>query len=192
VLGKRGSDEPAPPSGPEGGGKEPAAGAQESGGCEPAHAADASAPSKNEDKPKRKGHGRNGASSYTGAEKVTLPHSSVQHGQRCPHCDKGKVYEQLEPATLVRVTGMAPLSATVYECQLLPRPSEEARGIATSLQVNPHGPPTGAWVGAHMLEHLGLPDPARPDEQDALPIKELPEVFEVGTAAEQRCSGHGV
>ena len=73
------------------------------------------------DKPqkKRKGHGRNAAASYTGAEKVTQPHQSLEHGDLCPSCDKGKVYRQAEPAVLVRVTGVAPLSATVYELERL-------------------------------------------------------------------------
>ena len=70
-------------------------------------------------KKKRKGHGRNGADTYTGAEKVTVPHDSLNHGDRCPKCLKGKVYRQAEPATLVRIRGVAPLSATVYELERL-------------------------------------------------------------------------
>jgi len=69
---------------------------------------------KNKEK-KRKGHGRNGASDYTGAEKIRIPHESLQSGDLCPGCEQGKVYPQKEPAVIVRVKGMAPLSATVYE-----------------------------------------------------------------------------
>jgi transposase len=75
-----------------------------------------------EEKPapaKRKGHGRNGASEYTGAEKVTVAHALLQHGDRCPECPRGKVYRQAEPKVLVRVRGMAPLLATVYELERL-------------------------------------------------------------------------
>jgi transposase len=68
-------------------------------------------------KPKRKGHGRNGAKSYTGAKKVLVHHDSIGHGQRCPLCEKGKCYKLLEPSVIVRILGMAPLSATVYECE---------------------------------------------------------------------------
>ena len=64
---------------------------------------------------KRKGHGRNGALAYRGAETAKVAHESLAHGDPCPSCPKGKVYLQKEPARLVRVTGMAPLSATVYE-----------------------------------------------------------------------------
>jgi len=64
---------------------------------------------------KPKGHGRNGAAAYRGAEKVKVPHGSLQHGQACPDCEQGKVYAQSDPSVLVRVKGMAPLRATVYE-----------------------------------------------------------------------------
>lgn len=69
--------------------------------------------------PKRKGHGRRSAKEYTGAERIKVPHQSLKHKAPCPECLKGKVYLQSEPAVLVRVTGVAPLSATVYECERL-------------------------------------------------------------------------
>ncbi len=68
---------------------------------------------------KPKGHGRNGAAAYTGADKIWVSHESLQPGDRCPDCGKSKVYNLPNPARLVRVTGMAPLSATVYEKQQL-------------------------------------------------------------------------
>jgi hypothetical protein len=71
------------------------------------------------EKKKRKGHGRNGASDYKGAEKIKIPHESLQHGDGCPECERGKVYLQNEPGVIVRVKGMAPLSATVYEQEKL-------------------------------------------------------------------------
>lgn len=70
-------------------------------------------------KPKAPGHGRNGAAAYRGATKVHVPHESLQRGDSCPGCQKGKVYPLDEPATLVRVRGLAPLAATVYECDRL-------------------------------------------------------------------------
>jgi transposase len=60
------------------------------------------------------GHGRNGSSSYTSAKKVVVPHPTLHTGDPCPGCEKGKVYPQKEPRTLVRVVGQAPLAATVY------------------------------------------------------------------------------
>ena len=80
---------------------------------------DAAESSDEKSKPRRKGHGRNGASKYTGADKEKISHESLKHGDRCPECLKGKVYRQKEPSRLVRVTGVAPLSATVYELERL-------------------------------------------------------------------------
>lgn len=68
---------------------------------------------------KPKGHGRNGASAYVGAEKVSVPHESLKPGDACPRCQNGTVYESVEPGRLVRIKGQAPLGATVYELQKL-------------------------------------------------------------------------
>ncbi len=68
---------------------------------------------------KRKGHGRNGASAYRGAKKVKVPHESLRSGERCPQCEQGKVYQANPPAMIVRVTGQAPIDATVYELKRL-------------------------------------------------------------------------
>src|SRR6202034_2771393 len=74
-------------------------------------------PPENDSEPpsdKTPGHGRNGASSYSGAKKVAVPHPALHTGDHCPGCEKGKVYPQKEPRTLVRIVGQAPLAATVY------------------------------------------------------------------------------
>ncbi|RLC11085.1 MAG: IS66 family transposase [Deltaproteobacteria bacterium] len=73
-------------------------------------------PHKN-DKPK--GHGRKKAADYTGAEKIDVPHADLKPGDICPGCLKGKVYEMKVPEVVVRVTGKAPLDATVYRMQKL-------------------------------------------------------------------------
>ena len=65
------------------------------------------------------GHGRKPASAYTGAKKVKIRHASLKHGRRCPECQRGRVYRDLTPAKAVRVTGSAPLRATVYEMERL-------------------------------------------------------------------------
>jgi len=78
---------------------------------------DSNEPKPPKDKPK--GHGRNGTASYQGAEKVQVGHPSLQGGDTCPSCKKGKVYETAEPGRLVRIHGQAPLGATVYELQKL-------------------------------------------------------------------------
>jgi transposase len=70
---------------------------------------------------RRQGHGRNGADAYPRAARVTVAHETLGPGDPCPAagCHKGKVYPQAEPSVLVRVRGMAPLAATVYECARL-------------------------------------------------------------------------
>ena len=65
----------------------------------------------------RKGHGRNGADAYRGAEKIRVPHESLKPGDACPDCQEGTVYEVARPAVLVRIKGQAPVAATVYQLQ---------------------------------------------------------------------------
>jgi len=66
------------------------------------------------EKKEKEGHGRNGADSYIGADIIEISHQSLKEKEVCPACGKGKLYI-LEPATIVRVTGNAPLAAKVYE-----------------------------------------------------------------------------
>ncbi len=66
-----------------------------------------------------KGHGRKAADEYTGADKIEVPHEDLKSGDRCPSCLKGKVYEVKVPKVIVRITGKAPLQATVYRMQRL-------------------------------------------------------------------------
>ena len=65
------------------------------------------------------GHGRNGADAYPGARQVKIKHSSLKSGNRCPGCQKGKLYALATPGVLIRVVGQAPLAATVYELEKL-------------------------------------------------------------------------
>jgi len=65
------------------------------------------------------GHGRNGAQAYRGAGRIAVPHSSLHQGDRCPECQRGKVYPLKEAGLLVRMQGQAPIAATVYELEKL-------------------------------------------------------------------------
>ena len=78
-------------------------------------------PSGKEEKPdkKRKGHGRNGASDYTGADKISVSNTGLKPGDPCPECLKGKVYKMAIPKVVVRIVGNAPLAAKVYEMEKL-------------------------------------------------------------------------
>jgi len=69
-------------------------------------------------KPRPPGHGRNAAQAYSGAPIVECVSPDLEPGDRCPQCDKGKVYDS-PPKSLVKVVGQAPLAATVYRLQRL-------------------------------------------------------------------------
>jgi len=68
---------------------------------------------------RKKGHGRKSAAAYAGATKVRVAHPVLKRADRCPECQKGKVYPLEKPRTLVRIIGQAPLQATVYELEAL-------------------------------------------------------------------------
>lgn len=66
------------------------------------------------------GHGRNGEADYWGAKTVKVTHQKLKPKDRCPGCRKGSLHDQRqEPGVLVRVTGQAPLTATVWHLQKL-------------------------------------------------------------------------
>jgi len=67
----------------------------------------------------KKGHGRNGADDFTGAEKIEVRHESLQPGNPCPKCETGTLYDTGRPGVLVRLVGQAPVKATVYFLQKL-------------------------------------------------------------------------
>ncbi len=81
-------------------------------------ASEEDAPTENA-KPPPKGHGRNGADAFPGAEQIDVPHESLRPGDPCPECGEGVVYERSEPGVLIRFTGRAPVSAKVYRLQKL-------------------------------------------------------------------------
>ena len=94
---------------------------EEAGGGDPPSASDEK---KEQDdgapKAKRKGHGRNPADAYKGAEQVFVPHETLKPGYSCPNpgC-RGKVYELRHPKVLVRIVGRAPIGAKVTRLQQL-------------------------------------------------------------------------
>ena len=70
-------------------------------------------------KEKPKGHGRNGAWAYEGAQKVPVSHPCYKAGDKCPLCLKGKLYPFGEPGVEIRIVGRAPLEAAVLELEKL-------------------------------------------------------------------------
>jgi transposase len=76
------------------------------------------AETKHDSAPPAKGHGRNGADDYPGAEKIEVPLTSLAAGDPCPKCDEGTVYGS-RPGVLVRLTGQPPIGAKIYYLQKL-------------------------------------------------------------------------
>ena len=70
-------------------------------------------------KSKPKGHGRNAAADYTGAEQIKVDHASLKPKNNCPGCLKGILYEMKVPKVVVRITGKAPIGGKVYQMQKL-------------------------------------------------------------------------
>ena len=125
---------------------------------------------------KRKGHGRNPASAFVGAPKVEMKHPTLQTGDRCPECGKGKVYPQKEPGLRVRIVGQAPVQATVYElarlrcnlCQEVyeapaPEPADQIRRdetAASMVAVMKYGSGMPFYRLAGLQASLGIPLPS--------------------------------
>lgn len=69
---------------------------------------------------KPKGHGRNGAEDYTGAQRVAVSHPDLKAGDVCPETGCcGRVYDTNAPATDVELKASTPVVATRYERQVL-------------------------------------------------------------------------
>ena len=127
-------------------------------------------------KTRRKGHGRRAAKAYTGARRIHVPHPSLQAGQICPDCGKGKLRLQPKAAPALHLAGQPPITATVHELEVLrcslcgktftaPLPAEAG--------LEKHDPSVGVMVGLlrygtgmpfYRLEqwqqNLGVPLPA--------------------------------
>lgn len=122
------------------------------------------------------GHGRNGADAYAGAKTERIGHSRLDHGDPCPGCGRGKVYEEREPGILVRVTGRPPLGATIFECEKLrcnacgkiysARPPAEAgrrkydEGAAAMIALLKYGGGFPFHRLAKLQQAMGIPLPA--------------------------------
>ena len=102
------------------GGKEaPAAQSSEAGGTPMTSGNGEPVASTATTKKPRKGHGRNGANAYAGAEKIAVHHETLQPGDSCPNCADGTLYGIARPGVLLRIVGQPPIQARVYQLQKL-------------------------------------------------------------------------
>ena len=69
---------------------------------------------------KRKGHGRNGAEDYTGAQRIFVAHEEFQAGDLCPLCPEGgRLYDTRQPGLFIRVVAQPIFRGTIYELMKL-------------------------------------------------------------------------
>ena len=59
-------------------------------------------------RPPPKGHGRNGADDYPGAEEIQVPHESLQPGDPCPGCQQGTVLRTIQAWSADPACGPSP------------------------------------------------------------------------------------
>lgn len=82
---------------------------------------------------RRRGHGRQGAQAYSGAEHVVCRHEPLAVGERGPVCGRGRLY-RVEPGVEVRLDGHALLSAVRYALEKL-RCSACGQGFTAAVPV---------------------------------------------------------
>lgn len=71
-------------------------------------------------KRQKKGHGRQGATDYTGAERVAVPHPDLKVGDPCLEVGcGGKLYDTRAPSKDVELEASPPIAGTVFERQVL-------------------------------------------------------------------------
>jgi transposase len=131
----------------------------------------------NDEHDKRKGHGRNGADAYQGADIVDVAHPTLTAGDICPeeYCD-GRLYEMSEPSVIIRVTGAPLASATRYQLQKLrcsiceviyTAPKPEGVGekkydanFVSMLMINKYFISVPLYRQDRLQKHLGIPLPS--------------------------------
>lgn len=67
-----------------------------------------------EKKDKKRGHGRNGASRYVGAETIEVPLNNLSAGGECPDCKDGNTLYKCKPNIELRIKGCIPIKAIIY------------------------------------------------------------------------------
>jgi hypothetical protein len=107
---------------------------------------------------RRRGHGRQAADSYTGAQRVVCRHETLAAGQPCPACGRGTLYP-LPAGVEMRIDGNALLSAIRYELEKLR--CSACGEVFTAPMPAASGPgkysPTARAVIALGRYYLGLP-----------------------------------
>ena len=99
-------------------GGESATSGPERSGCATESDADVGVEQGEADQARRRGHGRQGAEAYTGAQRVVCRHDELAAGQRCPACGRGSLY-RLPAGVEIRIDSAGVLNAVRYELEKL-------------------------------------------------------------------------
>jgi len=68
-------------------------------------------------RPRKKGHGRNGADAYTGGKIIHVPLENINNGDPCIKCLKGKLYKIKIPGVFIYIKGEPPINADIYKIE---------------------------------------------------------------------------
>ena len=69
--------------------------------------------------PPAKGHGRNGAEAFSGAQKTEIKHQNLKHGDRCPDCKQAASSKSRTPAAVVGSQRWLSIDQESQACQVL-------------------------------------------------------------------------
>ena len=108
--------------------------------------------------PRPRGHGRLGAADYAGAERIVCPHGEYRSGDRCPQCERGRLYK-FPPLVRLRFVGQPLARVSRFELERL------RCGLCGYLTIAPVPPEAGQHTYAVSLKvnlavahyYLGLP-----------------------------------
>jgi transposase len=125
-------------------------------------------------KPKRRGQGRRSAQTYTGAQRIDVPHPHLHAGGPCPECPG--ILGPKAPARVVCIQAQPLFSATLYEAQVfrcnrcqkvftapLPPQAQQAKydpGVGDALGLTRFGLGVPMYRTAQWQQDLGVPLPA--------------------------------
>lgn len=126
-------------------------------------------------KGKRKGHGRNKAGKYTGAQRLKVAHPTLKAQDTCPKCPQGTLRPVKSSGLVIRIVGSPPISATVWELEKLrcdtcgmmftaPAPAEAgqekyAPSVGVTVALLRYGSGMPHYRLARLQESLGVPCP---------------------------------
>lgn len=144
-------------------------------------------------KAKAKGHGRQAALAYPGAQLVRVSHPQHRVGDRCPECLRGVLYLFKTPARIVRIVAQPLFNATVFELERLrctlcgslftataPPEAGETKydpSAGVMLALLRYGAGVPMYRTAKWQQYFGLPLPASTQWELIVGVSALPEVI---------------